>query len=241
MPYHIRIRQSQIGDTAIIVGDRARVQVVASKLKNPVQIGSNREYLTFTGNFGNKKITVMSTGIGGPAAAIAIEELAQLGVKTIIRVGTCGSLDRLINIGDVVVAEAALRMDGTTRQYVQEGYPAAASPDVIIALCKAASALGVRYRSGLSASSDAFYVGEGKKSFAKYTPEYSRRLSRDMHNANILCIEMETSTLFTLGRLFGIRTGAALAVIDNYLTNKLVPDAGIEDAIKVALEAIKGL
>ena len=243
IPYHIRLRGEDVGTIAIIVGDPGRVPVVASHLERSKQIGSNREFLTYSGYVGEDKVIVISTGIGGPATAIVVEELARLGIKTIIRIGTCGSLHRNIGMGTLVIAEASVRLDGTTRQYVMDGYPAAATPELSVELKKASRSLGKPFASGIVASTDAFYAGEGHGSFSRHETPSSRTIKSDMKTANVIAFEMETSTLFVLGRLFGISTGAVLSVVDviaEHEENKFKPKAGVDDAIKVAIRAIKG-
>ncbi|HUK75042.1 MAG TPA: nucleoside phosphorylase, partial [Nitrososphaerales archaeon] len=180
-------------------------------------------------------------GIGGPSTAIAVEELARLGVETMIRVGTCGSIQRQVRVGSLVVAEAAVRLDGTTRQYVMEGYPAAASPDVVVALRDSAKAMGKSCALGVTASTDSFYVGQGRPGFGGYLPSAAEELVEDLREARVLCFEMESSTLFTLGRLFGVRTGAVFAVLAERTTDRFVPGAGVDDAIDVAVEAVRRL
>ena len=242
IPYHIRLRKEDVGTIAIIVGDSGRVPVVASYLKRSRQIGSNREFLTYSGYVGENKTIVISTGIGGPAAAIVVEELARLGIKTIIRVGTCGSLHKNIGMGTLVIAEASVRLDGTTKQYVMDGYPAAATPELSVDLKNASKSLGKPFASGIVASTDAFYAGEGHGSFSRHEAMSSRTIKNDMKTANVIAFEMETSTLFVLGRLFGISTGAVLSVVDVITEsekNKFNLKAGINDAIIVAIGAIK--
>jgi len=181
----------------------------------------------------------VSTGIGGPAAAIAIEELARLGVKVMIRVGTCGAIAPGIRTGSVIIADAAVRMDGTSTQYVPPGYPAAASPEVVMALAEAAKSRRGRYTVGLTGSTDAFYVGQGRESFGGYLPPSSARLVEDMRSAKVICFEMEAATLFTLGRVFGLKTGAVFAVVANRATNELRDEAGVDDAIDTAVGAVR--
>ncbi len=239
MPYHLRLRKEEVGETAIIVGDPGRVEKVAAHMKDAKRIGSNREYLTYSGYIGGKRAIVMSTGIGCPAAAIAIEELARLGVKTIVRVGTCGSINKNLGPGNLVIAEASVRLDGTTKQYVPMGYPAAATPELTVDLKAAASASRKKFMSGIAAATDAFYVGQGRKGFGGYETDYSKNIMGDMMAAKVLCFEMETSVLFILGRLYDLNTGAVLAVIANRITDEFKPEAGVEDAIKVAIDGIK--
>lgn len=187
------------------------------------------------------RILVMSTGIGGPATAIAVEELARLGVKVMIRVGTCGSIIPKARVGSVIIADAAVRMEGTSAQYVQSGYPAAATPGVVLALCDAARSLNTVVTVGVAASTDSFYVGQGRKSFGGYFPSEKAGLVADLRQARVLCFEMEAATLFTLGRLFGVSTGAVFAVVANRATNEFRPGAGVDAAIDVAVASVKRL
>ena len=181
----------------------------------------------------------MSTGIGGPAAAIAVEELARLGVELMIRVGTCGAIDSRAKVGSLIIADAAVRLDGTTRQYVMDGYPAAATPEVVIALKESASSLKKGFLSGITASTDAFYAGQGRPSYENYFPSKAKRLVSDLRAARVLCFEMESSTIFTLGRLFGVKTGALFAVVGNRMTDDFKADEGIDDAIEVAVDGVR--
>jgi uridine phosphorylase len=240
-PYHIRLSRKEVGEVALLPGDPDRVPVIAKALKGSVQVSSNREFTAYVGYAGKQKTLVMSTGIGGPATAIAVEELARLGVKTMIRVGTCGAISPRSRVGSVIVADAAVRMEGTSRQYVGLGYPAAATPGVVLALAEAASSLKVSALVGIAASTDSFYVGQGRKSFGGFFPSAKSHLISDLRAARVLCFEMEAATLFTLGRLFGLNVGAVLAVVANRATNGFEPGAGVEDAVSVAVRAVQRL
>ena len=169
---------------------------------------------------------------------IAVEELARQGVEVMIRVGTCGSITKGVGVGTVIVADAAVRMEGTSAQYVHPGYPAAATPGVVMALQEAARATKVRHVTGLAASTDSFYVGQGREGFGGYLPSDKAHLIEDLRKARVLCFEMEAATLFTLGRVFGIKTGAVLAVVGNRETNEFSEGSGVDEAIGVAVGAI---
>lgn len=240
-PYHISLGKRDVGKVAILPGDPDRVPRIARHFKKARMISSHREYTTYGGFVDDEYVVCMSTGIGAPATAIAVEELARLGVELMLRVGTCGAIDPRAEVGSLVIADSAVRLDGTTRQYVMEGYPAAATPEVVVALKGAASSLGKDFLSGVTASTDAFYAGQGRPSFKDYFPSHARTLVSDLKAANVLCFEMESSTLFTLGRLFGLRTGAIFAVVGNRTTNDFKADAGVEDAIEVAIEGVRRL
>ena len=240
-PYHIRLSRKDVGRIAFLPGDPGRVPRIAQRFRDARDLGSHREYRAFGGWIGTEKVVAVSTGIGGPAAAIAIEELARLGVKVMIRVGTCGAITQEVKVGSVIIADAAVRMDGTSAQYVPPGYPAAASPGVVMALAEAARFLGKPAAVGMTASTDAFYVGQGRKSFGGFIPSEKAHLIDDMRSARVLCFEMEAATLFTLGRVFGLQTGAIFAVVANRATDTMKLDAGVDDAIDVAVEAVRRL
>ena len=237
-PYHIRLSKEDVGRIAFLPGDPGRVPKIAERFSNPKDLGFHREYRAFAGRIGGEKVVALSTGIGGPAAAIAIEELARLGVKVMMRVGTCGSITSDIKTGSIIVADAAVRMDGTSAQYVPLGYPAAASPGVVMALTEAAKSGKKRCAVGITASIDAFYVGQGRASFGGFLPRASARVVEDMRAARVICFEMEAATLFTLGRVLGLRTGAVFAVVANRATNDLEAEAGVDDAIDTAVGAV---
>jgi len=240
-PYHIRLSRKDVAKIALLPGDPGRVPLIAKRLTNAVQVSSNREYTAYAGYVGREKVLAMSTGIGGPATAIAVEELARLGVKTMIRVGTCGAITPKLKAGSVIIADAAVRMEGTSGQYVDPGYPAAATPGVVLALKEAASRLGISASVGITASTDSFYPGQGRQSFGGYFPKGKASIVEDMRAAKVLCFEMEAATLFTLGRLFGLRVGAVLAVVANRVTNEFSPGAGVDAAIRIAVDATKYL
>ena len=224
---------------ALLPGDPGRVPEIARRLRNPRVLSERREYTSRGGYVGSEFVTAMSTGIGGPAAAIAVEELARLGTEVFVRVGTCGAIRKDIRVGSVLIAEAAVRMDGTSSQYVPSGYPASASPGVVLALKEAAVSLKKRHAEGLAASTDSFYVGQGRKSFGGYFPSRAKGMIEDLRSANVLAFEMESATIFTLARVFGLKAGAVFAVVANRATNEFVPEAGVSDAIDVAVGAVR--
>lgn len=240
-PYHIRLAKKDVGRVALLPGDPGRVARIARRLTDANSLGSNREYTAYGGKIGEEKVVVVSTGIGGPATAIAVEELARLGVEVMIRVGTCGAIQPSIKVGSLIIADAAVRMDGTSAQYVHPGYPAAATPGVVTALCDAAASLRKVSAVGIAASTDSFYVGQGRKAFGGYMPTTQAGVVEEMKAARVLCFEMESATLFTLGRVFGIKTGAIFAAIANRITNDFEVDAGVDDAIDVAVAAVRML
>ena len=233
-----------IGDVASYVlmpGDPGRVERIAGHLDSSEKISEYRGFVTYTGESEGVKISSCSTGIGCPSAAIAIEELINIGAETFIRVGTTGSLQHEIDIGDIIVATAAVRAEGTSRNYVPVEYPAAASIDVTLALIEAAEKLGINVHTGIVMSTDAYYGG-------------NEEALRNYGSANVLSIEMEASTLFTLSALKGKRSGAVLVVDGNLakgsgkgefeadektgeLSEKV--QKSIDDEIRIAIKACK--
>lgn len=241
MMYHIGLRKSDVKKDAIALlpGDTDRVARISKFFDGRRELNSHREYHSYGGYLGKRYVIAMSTGIGAPAMAIAIEELARLGVKTMIRIGTCGSISKDMDIGNLVIADSAVRLDGTTPHYVMDGYPAAATPEVTIALKDAAHKLKKHFVVGTTASSDSFYVGQSRKGYGGYLPEHSATLMRKLASANVKCFEMEASALFTVGRIYGIKTGALFAVVANRTNGRFEADAGVEDAIETVVKAIK--
>jgi uridine phosphorylase len=240
-PYHVRLSRKDVGRVAFLPGDPGRVPLIARRFQGAKELTAHREYAAYGGRIGGEKVVVVSTGIGGPAAAIAVEELARLGVQVMIRVGTCGAIPPGIPVGSVIIADAAVRMDGTSSQYVPPGYPAAATPGVVMALRDAATAARVKAAVGITASTDSFYVGQGRRSFGGFMPADKAHIVEELRAAKVLCFEMEAATIFTLGRVFGIKTGAVFAVVANRMTNELGLEAGVEKAIDVAVGAVRQL
>jgi uridine phosphorylase len=237
--YHIGLKKSDAGRIALLPGDPDRVPRLAERLEKARELASHREFRSYSGYVGKERVVVMSTGIGGPSTAICVEELARLGVKVMVRVGTCGAIRPDIPIGSLVIAEAAVRMEGTSHQYVPEGYPAAASPEVTLALKEEARALGVSSFLGIAASTDSFYTGQGRKSYGGYFPSDKTSLIDDLRSANVLAFEMESAALFTLTRVFGIKSGAVFAVVANRSTDEFRSGAGEDEAVSVAVGAVR--
>ena len=155
--YHIGLDSSHGAKYAILPGDPGRVEAIAARLESPHFLAQNREYTSWLGTLCGQPVLVMSTGMGGPSTAIAVEELYQTGVRTFIRVGTCGGMALPVVGGDLVVAQAAVRMEGTTREYVDLEYPACADWAVTNALARAAQQTGERVHIGVVQSKDSFY------------------------------------------------------------------------------------
>lgn len=238
---HLLIKSGDVGKYALLPGDPGRAERIANYLEDAVLKARNREFVVYTGKYSGYVVTVASTGIGGPSAAIAIEELMRCGVKYFIRVGTCGALQGGIEVGSIVIPYGAIRLDGVTRRYVPLEYPAVTHPRVYNALVKAANELGINYLTGIIVSDDAFYI--------------SREEVLKLSSLGAVAIEMEASTVMVLTSLKGLYGGAILVVDGNLVegTGKAevgasgkaeVPEVvreAIDEEIRVALEAIKYL
>ncbi len=211
--YHIGLSSEDSARYAVICGDPARVPVIAACLDDCALVAYNREFQTYSGYLCGEKVLITSTGIGGPSAAIAIEELHNIGVDTIIRVGTCGGMSLDVLPGDLVIAQAAVRMDGTTREYAPIEFPAAADFLVTQALAQECEECNYRYKIGTVQSKDSFYGQHSPQSSAVSSELAEKWKAWKM--CGVLSSEMECSTLFVVSALRGIRAGAVLNTIWN--------------------------
>ncbi len=236
--YHIACRPGDVARYVLLPGDPERVPKISSLWDEAEEIAFHREYRTHTGKYKGVQISVTSTGIGGPSSAIAVEELAAIGADTFIRVGSTGAIQPGMEIGDLIIARAAVRLEGTSKQYVRVEYPAAADLEVTLALIEAAESLGVRYHLGITASTDSFYLGQGRPGLKGYFPSFARNILDDLRQANVTNFEMEAATLFTLASIYGLRAGCVCAVFANRVTNEF-GKAGEKEAALVASEAVK--
>jgi len=239
--YHIGIKNAPHAKYAILPGDPGRVEVIATYLDNPTFINSNREFTTYLGTLNGVNVLVTSTGIGGPSTAIAVEELYKAGVRTFIRVGTCGGMQTEVVGGDLVIATAAARAEGTSKEYMPIEYPAVASYDVVSALVKTARETGRTHHIGVIQSKDSFY---GQHSPERMPVGYDLKNKWSAYlKAGCLASEMECAALFTVSSVLGARSGAVLSVFWNQervksgMTNPEIFDS--TDAILTAVNAIK--
>jgi uridine phosphorylase len=239
LQYHIMVKPGDVSKYVLLPGDPGRVLEIAKHWDKYWHVATHREFVTYSGYYKGVFISATSTGIGAPSTAIAVEELARVGSEVFIRVGTTGALRRDISVGDMIISTGAVRLEGTSRHYVMPEYPAVASFDVVLALIDAAESLGVKYHVGLTASSDSFYVGQERPGFRDYLPPFQRGLIDYLRSVNVLNFEMEASVIFVLANIYGLRAGAVCAAIANRETGEFVPGAGVEDAIRVANEAVK--
>ena len=241
--YHIQVADGEVGRYVILPGDPKRCEKIAQYFDNPVLVADNREYVTYTGTLDGVKVSVTSTGIGGPSAAIAMEELCRCGADTFIRIGTCGGMQPEVKSGDVVIATGAIRMEGTSREYAPIEFPAVPDLAVTNALAAAAGTKGFPFHTGVVQSKDSFY--------GQHEPE-TKPVSYELVNKweawkrlGCLASEMESAALFVVAGYLHVRAGACYLVVANQEREKL----GLENpiahntdmAVKVAVEAIRRL
>lgn len=241
--YHLHIKKGDVGRYVILPGDPKRVSLIAKYLDDAKCIADNREYVTYTGYLDGEKVSVVSTGIGGPSAAIAVEELFKCGADTFIRMGTCGGIDLDVIGGDVVVATAAVRMEGTTREYAPIEFPAVASFDVVQALVKASEQLNKRFHTGVVQCKDSFY-GQHDPSIMPVSYDLINKWEA-WKRLGVLASEMESAALFVVSAYLKARCGSCFFVVGNQerellgMENPKLHDT--EDAIKVAVQGIRNL
>lgn len=239
--YHIQVANGEVGRYVILPGDPKRCVKIAQYFDNPVLIADNREYITYTGTLDGVKVSVTSTGIGGPSASIAMEELYRCGADTFVRIGTCGGMQTEVKSGDIVIATAAVRMEGTSREYAPIEYPAVANLDVTNALVEAAKEKGFVYHTGVVQSKDSFY-GQHEPEVMPAGYELINKWEA-WKRMGCLASEMESAALFIVAGKLRVRMGSCLLVLANQereklgLENPVVHDTDM--AIRVAVEAIR--
>ncbi|MBN2363677.1 uridine phosphorylase [candidate division WOR-3 bacterium] len=244
--YHIKLSEKDIGGvkTALLPGDPMRVEKIASLAgkNNFKKLTSNREFFSALCTVQNIPILVISTGIGCPSLAIAVEELAHLGIENFIRVGTTGAIQPGILPGDLIVSTAAVRLDGTSGHYAPMSYPAVASYDIVNALVRSAKKFKIRHHIGVTVTSDTFYPGQERyDTFTGHIIRDYRGSMEEWKKLKVLNYEMESSALFVMASVFGLKSGTVCGVIVNRSENEKPDDSFIEKVEKetgtVALEA----
>ncbi len=218
--YHVELAEGDVAETVLLPGNPERVDKVTALWDESEEVAYHREYRTATGEYDGTPISVTSTGIGSPSAAIAIEELARVGARTFIRVGSCGGIQPEMSVGDLVITSGAVRQEGTSDEYVREDYPAVADGEVVSALVAAAERLGYEYHVGTTLSTDSFYTGQGREGYAGYTPPGTDSLIQELRQANVKNIEMEAAALLTIAGVYGLRAGAVCSVYANRVTGE---------------------
>ena len=243
LQYHIGLRKGDVGKYVILPGDPKRCEKIARHFDDAKLIADSREYVTYTGYLDGVKVSVTSTGTGGPSASIALEELVRVGADTFLRVGTCGGMQTDIMGGDLVIATGAIRMEGTSKEYAPIEFPAVANLEITNALVQAAKDLNKKYHVGIVQCKDAFY--------GQHEPE-TKPVDYELVNkwnawVRLGCkaSEMESAALFVVGDYLRVRVGSSFLVVANQereklgLENPVVHDT--EAAIEVTVQAIRNL
>ncbi len=244
--FHLNISLGDLdgAETVILPGDPGRVEKIASHLENSRKVAYNREFNIMVGEMGGQTIGICSTGIGGPSTAIAIEELAMLGVKKFLRVGTTGAIQPYIKPGDLIISTGAVRMDGASQHIAPAEFPAVADYKMIENLVNSAVDLGFTYHTGITASSDTFYQGQNRKDSYRngfVIRQFHDKIS-ELESLNVLSFEMEAATVLTQTAAYGLKGACILGVLINrHLTE--VPEGNIhqlaqETSIKTAIKSL---
>lgn len=241
--YHIGVGKGEVGRYVILPGDPKRCKLIARYFDNPVFVADSREYVTYTGELEGVKVSVTSTGIGGPSASIAMEELVQCGADTFIRVGTCGGMDIEVLGGDAVIATGAIRFEGTSKEYAPIEFPAVANLEVVNALVNGAEKLNKRYHTGVVQCKDAFY-GQHRPEELPNHSELLRKWDAWLR-CGAIASEMESAALFIVASYLRVRCGSVFLAVANQerakagLSNDQVHDTS--GAIEIAIEALREL
>lgn len=246
--FHLGLTRAMLkgAEIAIVPGDPARSERIAKLMDAPEFLCSTREFTSWLGFVDGVPVVVCSTGIGGPSVSICVEELAQLGVRTFLRIGTTGAIQPHIKVGDILVTTGAVRLDGASRHFAPLAYPAVADFACVSALAAAAEQHGVQPHIGITASSDTFYPGQER--YDTYTGKICREFSgslKEWQALNVMNYEMESATLFTMCSAMGLRAGMVSGVIVNRTEQEIPNEATIKDsehrAVSVVVEAVRQL
>lgn len=241
--YHTGVGTNDIGKYIILPGDPKRCAKIAKYFDNAKLVADVREFVTYTGTLDGEKVSVTSTGIGGPSASIAIDELSKCGAHTFIRVGTCGGMQENVLGGDIVIATGAIRMEGTSREFAPIEYPAVPNYDCVNALVKSAEKLNLNHHIGVVQCKDSFF-GQHEPEIMPVSYELENKWNAWLR-MGCLASEMESAALFIAGQFLRVRVGSCFLVVANQERSKKgLPNVQVHDtenAIKIAVEAIREL
>jgi uridine phosphorylase len=242
--HHVALRRGDVGRYVLLPGDPGRCERIASRFEGPRLVARNREYETWTGTLGDVPVSVTSTGIGCPSAAIAVEELIRCGADTFIRVGTSGGMQPGMVTGELAIVTAAIRDEGTSSHYLPMEFPALADIDVVLALREAARRTGARAREGVSQSKDSFY-GEVEPDRMPVAPMLAERWSAFI-GGGAICSEMEASAIFIIAAIQRVRAGGLMVCVGNpdmsdAEVRESMADFSLDPLIDTAVEALRVL
>ena len=239
--YHLQIKAGDVGRYVILPGDPKRCEKIAAYFENAEKIADSREFVTYTGLLEGEKVSVTSTGIGGPSASIAMEELVRCGADTFVRVGTCGGMDIDVKSGDLVIATGAVRNEGTSREYAPIEFPAVADFEVVGALSEAASQSGQAWHRGIVQCKDSFY-GQHEPELMPVSYELEQKWQAWLR-LGCKASEMESAALFVVADHLRVRCGSVFLAVANQerekagLSNPVEHDT--DAAVRCGVEALR--
>ena len=246
--FHLGLTKADLcgAELAIVPGDPQRVEKIARLMNEPRHLASHREFTSWLAMLDDKPVVICSTGIGGPSTSIAVEELAQLGIRTFLRIGTTGAIQPHIQVGDVLVTTAAVRLDGASLHFAPMEFPAVADFTCTTALVAAAQAAQATLHIGVTASSDTFYPGQER--YDTYSGRVVRRFQNSMAEwqaMGVMNYEMESATLLTMCASHGLKAGMVAGVIVNR-TQQEIPDQEMmksteSKAVEIVVDAARRL
>jgi uridine phosphorylase len=229
---HLPLKVGEVARYVIVPGDPNRVEIIASVFDDYEMQGSNREFNTARGTYKGTDVSVVSTGIGCPSTAIAVEELAYIGAEVFIRIGTSGAVENTVKKGDIFIATGAVRDDGTSKQYIPIEYPAVADYELVANLIKASKDLGIETKVGICQSKDSFF-GEVEPERMPVAPYLNNKWTA-WQKGGVGASEMEAATLFTLAQIKKLKASAVLAV-------EVSDEETVKKMTKMVLEGINSM
>ncbi|MCP3942112.1 MAG: uridine phosphorylase [Desulfobacteraceae bacterium] len=240
--YHIGLSREMIKDTEYVVlpGDPGRVETIAKQMdENAVHLATNREYTSYLAFLGKTPVLICSTGMGGPSVGIGVEEFAMLGIKNFIRLGTCGAIQENIDVGDIIITSAAVRLEGTSTHYAPLEYPAVSNFSLTQKLVTATQDLTSDYHIGVTASSDTFFPGQERyDSHSGYVRRHFQGSMDEWQKLNVLNFEMEAATLFTICSVFKLNAACICAAIVNRNKSEIPDKSKYDESMRNCITAI---
>ncbi|QIZ77796.1 uridine phosphorylase [Ferrimonas lipolytica] len=239
--FHLGLTKTMLqgATVAIVPGDPERVERIASLMDEPTKLAATREFTSFLGKMDGKPVVVCSTGIGGPSTSIAVEELAQLGITTFLRIGTTGAIQPDIPVGSLIVTQGSVRLDGASYHFAPAEYPAVADFACTQALVEASNGIGQTPRIGITASSDTFYPGQERyDTISKRVIKRFQGSMEEWQALGVLNYEMESATLLTMCAALGLRAGCVAGVIVNRTEQEIPSEATMAQTEKNAIAVV---
>ncbi|QSH41119.1 uridine phosphorylase [Lentisphaerota bacterium ZTH] len=245
--YHIGLSREMIKNAkyAVLPGDPGRVEMIARQMdENAVHLATNREYTSYLAYVDEIPVLVCSTGMGGPSVGIGIEEFAMIGIQNFIRIGTCGAIQKNIELGELIITSAAVRLEGTSLHYAPQEYPAVSNFSLTQSLVDASEALKVPHYIGVTASSDTFFPGQERyDSYSGYVRRHFQGSMDEWQQLNVLNFEMEAATLLTICSVFKLRAACICSVVANRTKTEVLDKSkyagSMANCIQIIADAIK--